>query len=102
MDANVGLHDSFTAVEWTKEYISKFGGDPDRITVIGQSAGAAIINMMLTAKGGRGKLPFSQVRLYKGMVPERDRSIAKLFVGDRNFLIFDASKGCGFEKGESL
>lgn len=61
MDANVGLHDSIAAVEWTKQYISKFGGDPERITVIGQSAGAGIINLMLTADGGKGTLPFSQV-----------------------------------------
>lgn len=61
MDANVGLHDSITAVEWTKQYISKFGGDPERITVIGESAGAGIINLMLTADSGNGTLPFSQV-----------------------------------------
>ena len=61
MDANVGLHDSFTALEWTKQYISNFGGDPERITVIGESAGAGIINLMLTANGGKGRLPFSQV-----------------------------------------
>ncbi|KAK2759967.1 hypothetical protein FQN54_002703 [Arachnomyces sp. PD_36] len=60
MDANVGLHDGLAAVEWTKQYISRFGGDPERITVIGQSAGAGIINLMLTADGGKGELPFSQ------------------------------------------
>lgn len=61
MTANIGLHDSLAAVQWTKEYISKFGGDSDRITVIGQSAGAGIINLMLTSYGGKGDLPFSQV-----------------------------------------
>lgn len=62
MTANVGLHDSLAAVQWTKEHISKFGGDSDRITVIGQSAGAGIVNLMLTSYGGKGDLPFSQVR----------------------------------------
>jgi len=62
MDANVGAHDGKAAVEWTKKYISCFGGDPDRITVFGQSAGAAIITLMLTADGGKGELPFSKVR----------------------------------------
>ncbi|KAF3481766.1 uncharacterized protein GIQ15_04525 [Arthroderma uncinatum] len=62
MAANIGLHDSITAVQWTRDHISKFGGSPERITVIGQSAGAGIINLMLTSYGGSGKLPFSQVR----------------------------------------
>lgn len=62
MDSNVGLHDSVTALEWTKTYISKFGGDPSRITAIGQSAGAGIITLMLTSNGGKGEIPFQQVR----------------------------------------
>jgi carboxylesterase type B len=61
MDANVGAHDGMAAVQWTKRYISKFGGDPERITVMGQSAGAAIINSFLTSYGGKGDLPFAQV-----------------------------------------
>lgn len=61
MDANVGLHDAVTAVEWTNKYISRFGGDPRQITVIGESAGGAIINLMVTGNGGRGNLPFQKV-----------------------------------------
>ena len=61
MDSNIGLHDSKTAIEWTKKYISKFGGDPERITAVGESAGATILTFMLTGDGGTGELPFSQV-----------------------------------------
>jgi carboxylesterase type B len=61
MDPNVGLHDAVAAVEWTKKYISRFGGDPTQITVMGESAGGAIINLMLTGNGGRGDLPFQQI-----------------------------------------
>jgi carboxylesterase type B len=61
MDANVGLHDGIAALEWTKKYISKFGGDPDRITAFGQSAGAAMIQLMLTANNGQEELPFTKV-----------------------------------------
>ncbi|PGH11361.1 hypothetical protein AJ80_07152 [Polytolypa hystricis UAMH7299] len=39
MDANASLHDSIAALEWTKKYISRFGGDPSRIPAFGQSAG---------------------------------------------------------------
>jgi carboxylesterase type B len=61
MDDNVGMHDCLAAAEWTSKYIHKFGGDPNRITVMGQSAGGGIINLLTTLKGGKGTLPFQQV-----------------------------------------
>ncbi|TGJ80042.1 hypothetical protein E0Z10_g8730 [Xylaria hypoxylon] len=42
-DANAGLLDQAMAIRWTKKYISQFGGDPDRITVWGQSAGGGSV-----------------------------------------------------------
>ena len=61
MDANVGFHDCLAAAEWTAKHIKQFGGDPERITVMGQSAGGAMINWATTLHGGKGKLPFQQV-----------------------------------------
>jgi hypothetical protein len=43
--ANNGLHDQRTALKWVKKYIQGFGGDPDRITVIGQSAGGVAVTL---------------------------------------------------------
>ena len=37
---NYGLYDQLTAILWVKHNISSFGGDPDNITIMGQSAGA--------------------------------------------------------------
>ncbi|KAJ5361867.1 alpha/beta-hydrolase [Penicillium brevicompactum] len=45
--ANRGLQDIRVALQWVQRYISGFGGDPDRITVVGQSAGGAAINYLL-------------------------------------------------------
>jgi carboxylesterase type B len=37
--ANNGFHDQRTAMQWIKKFIGGFGGDPDEITVCGESAG---------------------------------------------------------------
>jgi len=60
MNGNLGVWDTLEAIRWTKKYVHKFGGDPDKISVIGQSSGAQIITWLLLGKEGRLKLPFDQ------------------------------------------
>ncbi|KAF7531969.1 hypothetical protein G7054_g8395 [Neopestalotiopsis clavispora] len=57
---NLGLYDQRLALEWVGEYISKFGGSADRVTVMGESAGAASILHHITAEGGEEAAPFDQ------------------------------------------
>lgn len=45
---NLGLHDQVAALRWIREAIGSFGGDPARITVAGQSAGAFSVAAFLT------------------------------------------------------
>jgi len=43
---NYGLYDQMTAISWVRDNISAFGGDPENITIMGQSAGAASVQML--------------------------------------------------------
>lgn len=46
-NGNHGLADQVTALHWVRKYIKAFGGDPTRVTIFGQSAGAGSVRALL-------------------------------------------------------
>lgn len=44
---NYGLMDTVAALEWVKNNISQFGGNPDNVTIVGQSAGGMSVGFMV-------------------------------------------------------
>ncbi|KAI2616958.1 alpha/beta-hydrolase [Hypomontagnella submonticulosa] len=55
---NLGLYDQRLALEWVKQYIALFGGSADKVTAMGESAGASSIVHHITAYGGEERAPF--------------------------------------------
>lgn len=51
---NAGMKDQVTAMKWVKTNIHSFGGDPDNITIFGESAGAGSIGFHLISPMTRG------------------------------------------------
>lgn len=46
--ANAGLHDLILALSWVRENIAAFGGDPNNVTIFGQSGGGSKVAALLT------------------------------------------------------
>ena len=51
---NYGLMDQQAALRWVRRNIARFGGDPARVTIAGESAGAMDVGLHLLSPGSRG------------------------------------------------
>ena len=59
--ANVGIRDIVDSLEWIQDNIEVFGGDPDNVTVFGQSGGGAKVLALMTS-------PYAEGLFHKGIV----------------------------------
>jgi len=59
---NYGLMDQIAALKWVKKNIVSFGGDPDKVTICGQSAGSMSVNALVASPQAKG--------LFRGAIAE--------------------------------
>ncbi|WP_151769899.1 carboxylesterase/lipase family protein [Streptomyces abyssomicinicus] len=72
--ANLGLRDQIAALEWVRDAVAGFGGDPDDVTVAGQSAGAVSVGALLASPRARGLFRRAVLQSGAPEVTERDKA----------------------------
>ena len=76
---NLGLLDVLQSLKWLKQNVGKFGGDPENITLFGQSSGSALISLLMTVPEAQGY--FKRAILQSGSVSmsmPKDKEAVKL------------------------
>jgi para-nitrobenzyl esterase len=91
---NYGILDQIEALRWVRENIAHFGGDPNRITVMGQSAGAVDICLMMASPLARG--------LFQQAILESGDCESALIEDIRTPIPFNQIRGTGESNGERL
>ena len=72
---NYGVMDQIAALEWVRDNIASFGGDPGQVTIFGESAGGAAVMQLMVAPGARGL--FHRVVVQSGLGRQRSALLAE-------------------------
>lgn len=76
--ANVGQLDLVAALEWVRDNIAAFGGDPGNVTIFGQSGGGAKVSTLLAMPAARGLFHKAIVQSGSGLRMVRPETSARL------------------------
>ncbi|WP_120004852.1 carboxylesterase family protein [Nesterenkonia muleiensis] len=87
--ANLGLLDQIAALHWVQENIGAFGGDPDNVTIFGQSAGADAVAHLMTLPEAPRLFRRAIIQSAPSRSPQREK-IAEAMVAATTGLCADA------------
>ena len=91
---NYGILDQIQALRWVKQNIAAFGGDPNRVTVMGQSSGAYDVCLMMASPLARG--------LFQQTIMESGDCESTLIEDIRTRIHYNGIGGTGESNGERL
>ncbi len=78
VSGNYGTLDQIAALKWIRENISQFGGDPDNITILGQSAGASSIKNLCLSPESKGLISHAIIQSGGGISGKRSDTGAEV------------------------
>ena len=87
---NYGLLDMVASLEWVRNNIAAFGGDPNRVTIFGESAGAGAVMSLMVVPQAEG--------LYHGAIAESDW----IYGWDRPLSGTDSAEAHGVQVAQEL
>ncbi|MDJ1479591.1 carboxylesterase/lipase family protein [Cytophagaceae bacterium YF14B1] len=74
--ANVGMMDLVAALQWVKGNIVRFGGDPDNVTIFGQSGGGGKVSTLMNAPSAKGLFHKAIIQSGGGGLNFKEKSIS--------------------------
>ncbi|GEP34092.1 carboxylic ester hydrolase [Nocardioides szechwanensis] len=87
--ANFGLLDQVAALEWVRDNIAEFGGDPDNVTLFGSSAGGMSVNALMASPRAEGLFHRAISQSGLGREPSQTLAAARRASGLRGATLAD-------------
>lgn len=83
--ANVGMLDLVAVLEWVRTHISMFGGDPNNVTIFGQSGGGGKVAALLAMPGAKGLFHRAIIQsgpFVRALSPDYSRRVAETLLAE--------------------